>query len=117
MPLIELQNVSKSYAEPERGESVPVLSGINLSIESGESIAIVGPSGCGKSTLLNILGTLDEADEGDVLFEGESLKGASVQKLSVLRSTKIGFIFQLLTDLTGDSSARMIISFYYIKLY
>lgn len=95
MPLLELKQVSKSYAEPERGEAVPVLRDITLSIEAGESVAIVGPSGCGKSTLLNILGTLDEADEGEVFFDGELLRGASPQKLSALRSTKIGFVFQL----------------------
>ncbi len=95
MPLIELKNITKSYTEPEQQTSVPVLRGISLSIEAGESVAIVGPSGCGKSTLLNILGSLDEPDEGDVLLEGESLKGASAQRLSELRSQKIGFIFQL----------------------
>ena len=95
MPLIELKNVTKSYVEPEQQTSVPVLRGISLSIEAGESVAIVGPSGCGKSTLLNILGTLDEADEGEVRLEGELLKGASAQRLSELRSQKIGFIFQL----------------------
>ncbi len=95
MPLIQLKHVSKSYAEPERGDSVPVLRDITLSIEAGESVAIVGPSGCGKSTLLNILGTLDEADQGEIIFDGESLKGASIEKLSALRSSKIGFIFQL----------------------
>ncbi|MDB6139359.1 MAG: transporter related [Verrucomicrobiaceae bacterium] len=95
MPLIELKNIIKSYAEPEQQTPVPVLRGISLSIKAGESVAIVGPSGCGKSTLLNILGTLDEPDEGEAWLEGESLKGASAQRLSELRSQKIGFIFQL----------------------
>ena len=93
--LIELRNISKSYAEPERGESVPVLRDISLSIQPGESVAIVGPSGCGKSTLLNVLGTLDEPDVGEVLFEGKSLHGASAETLAALRGEKIGFIFQL----------------------
>ncbi len=95
MPLIELKNVIKSYAEPEQQNAVPVLRGISLSIEPGESLAITGPSGCGKSTLLNVMGTLDEPDEGEVIFEGESLSGASAKRLSALRSQKIGFIFQL----------------------
>ncbi len=95
MPLIELTNVTKSYAEPEQQSAVPVLRGISLAVEPGESLAIVGPSGCGKSTLLNILGTLDEPDEGEVIFEGQSLRGASAKTLSELRSRKIGFIFQL----------------------
>lgn len=93
--LIELRNISKSYAEPERGESVPVLRDISLSIQPGESVAIVGPSGCGKSTLLNVLGTLDEPGAGEVLFEGKSLQGASAETLAALRGEKIGFIFQL----------------------
>jgi len=95
MPLIQLTNVSKSYTDPGSGAQVPVLKGINLSIESGESVAIVGPSGCGKSTLLNILGTLDQADTGDVMFDGESLAGLSAKQMAALRSQKIGFIFQM----------------------
>ncbi len=95
MPLLELKNVVKSYPEPEQQTAVPVLRGVSLSLEAGESVAIVGPSGCGKSTLLNILGTLDEPDEGEVLLDGESLNGASAQRLSELRSQKIGFIFQM----------------------
>ncbi len=95
MPLIELKNVSKSYRDPGSGQEVPVLRGVSLVIEPGESLAIVGPSGCGKSTLLNILGTLDEPDTGEVIFDGESVRGLSPARLSELRSQKIGFIFQL----------------------
>ena len=95
MPLLELRHVSKSYIEPAAGASVPVLKDITLSLEKGESVAIVGPSGCGKSTLLNILGTLDEPDAGEYIFDGQSLKGATADKLSQLRSQHIGFIFQL----------------------
>ncbi len=95
MSLIELRNVSKAYTEPGTTNIVPVLNGVSLSIEQGSSVAIVGPSGCGKSTVLNLLGTLDEPDSGEVLFDGESLKGATPKKLSQLRSEKIGFIFQL----------------------
>jgi lipoprotein-releasing system ATP-binding protein len=95
MPLIELRNVSKSYRDPGSGEEVPVLRGVSLAIEPGQSVAIVGPSGCGKSTLLNILGTLDEPDQGEVIFEGESIRGASPARISALRSEKIGFVFQL----------------------
>ncbi|WP_240914874.1 ABC transporter ATP-binding protein [Roseimicrobium sp. ORNL1] len=87
--------MSKSYVEPAAGATVPVLKDISFTLEKGESVAIVGPSGCGKSTLLNILGTLDEPDGGEYLFNGESLKGASAEKLSQLRSQHIGFIFQL----------------------
>jgi lipoprotein-releasing system ATP-binding protein len=95
MPLVELINVSKSYRDGSGDREVPVLREISLTVEPGESVAIVGPSGCGKSTLLNVLGTLDEADTGEVRFEGKSINGASVAELSALRSEKLGFIFQL----------------------
>ncbi|MEI6537176.1 MAG: ATP-binding cassette domain-containing protein, partial [Verrucomicrobiaceae bacterium] len=95
MPIVELRNVSKAYRDPGSGLAVPVLQGVSLVIEPGESVAIVGPSGCGKSTLLNILGTLDEPDEGEVIFDGESIRGAGPARLSKLRSEKIGFVFQL----------------------
>ncbi|MFN0075127.1 MAG: ABC transporter ATP-binding protein [Prosthecobacter sp.] len=95
MPLIELTNLSKAYTDPGSGARVPVLRGINLKIEAGESLAIVGPSGCGKSTLLNILGTLDAPDEGEITFDGESLKQCTPKQLAAVRSQKIGFIFQL----------------------
>ena len=95
MPLVELKNISKAYRDPGSGVEVPVLQGVSLAIEPGESVAIVGPSGCGKSTLLNILGTLDEPDEGVVMFDGESIRGSTPARLSELRSQKIGFIFQL----------------------
>lgn len=95
MSLITLSQISKSYHEPGGGQVVPVLNDISLSIEAGESVAIVGPSGCGKSTLLNILGTLDLPDSGQYEFDGELIAGCGVSRLAALRSEKIGFIFQL----------------------
>ena len=93
--IVELDQVSKGYREPGREAVVSVLTDVTLAVAEGESMAIIGPSGCGKSTLLNILGTLDEADAGVVKFEGVAVKGMSAASLSLLRSTKIGFIFQL----------------------
>ena len=95
MPLIQLTNVSKSYTDPGSGAQVPVLRGVNLSIEAGEAVAIVGPSGCGKSTLLNILGTLDLPDAGEIMFDDEALNKLTAKQLAAVRSQKIGFIFQL----------------------
>lgn len=95
MSLVTLSNVSKSYRDPGSQISVPVLHDVSLSLEAGESVAVVGPSGCGKSTLLNILGTLDVPDSGEYFLEGESIAACSAARLAELRSRKIGFIFQL----------------------
>jgi ABC-type lipoprotein export system ATPase subunit len=95
MALVELKHVSKTYREPGGVVEVPVLRDVTWQIGEGSSVAIVGPSGCGKSTLLNILGTLDEPDSGEVLFEGESVRGCSAERLSLLRGSKMGFIFQM----------------------
>jgi lipoprotein-releasing system ATP-binding protein len=95
MPLLELRHVAKAYREPVSGASVPVLQDVSLVIESGQSIAITGPSGCGKSTLLNVLGTLDEPDAGEVLFDEMSTRGLDAKALAALRSEGIGFVFQL----------------------
>lgn len=91
VPLLELRAVSKSYPGPT---PVPVLRGTELTVASGESVAIVGPSGSGKSTLLNLLGTLDTPDLGSVWFEGRDLTGLSSSELATLRNRRIGFIFQ-----------------------
>ena len=85
MPLLELRHVAKAYREPVSGASVPVLQDVSLAIEPGQSIAITGPSGCGKSTLLNILGTLDEPDAGEVLFEERTTRGLGTQALAALQ--------------------------------
>jgi len=95
MPIIELKNVSKSYAEPGSVNRVTILQGASLQIQPGETLAITGPSGCGKSTVLNLLGTLDTPDVGEVLIDGEVINKATANQISVLRSEKIGFIFQL----------------------
>lgn len=94
MPLISLSDISKTYREPGGGE-LHVLRGITLDIEAAETVAVVGPSGCGKSTLLNILGTLDTADSGRYVLEGEDVSQCAPARLAALRGEKIGFIFQL----------------------
>ncbi|GEP42783.1 ABC transporter ATP-binding protein [Brevifollis gellanilyticus] len=95
MSLITLSHISKSYREPGSDQVVPVLRDVSLSIEGGESVAIVGPSGCGKSTLLNILGTLDTPDSGSYALDGANMEKCTPQQLAAIRSEKIGFIFQL----------------------
>lgn len=93
--LVQLQNISKSYVNPQTGNKQVVLKDISLAVEKGESIAIVGPSGSGKSTLLNIIGTLDKPNEGKVSLNGSEINSLDDNKLSELRNKDIGFVFQM----------------------
>ena len=84
-----------------------VLKGVDVTIESGEIVSIVGPSGAGKSTLLHILGTLDQADQGELLVEGENISTMKGNKLAAFRNSTIGFIFQfhnLLPEFTSEEN-------------
>lgn len=89
--ILELKQVSKWY-ESDPGRKI--LDHLDLSISPGERFAIVGPSGCGKSTLLNILGTLDQPSEGEVIVGTTAISGLSEQEIAHVRSASIGFIFQ-----------------------
>ena len=95
MPVLEVQNVAKSYRLPGQ-MAIPVLEDVSLSVGLGEHVAIVGRSGAGKTTLLNILGGLDRPTSGDVLVEGVSLfKGSfAAHRRNRIRAAKIGFVFQ-----------------------
>ncbi|TPG71889.1 ABC transporter ATP-binding protein [Hymenobacter nivis] len=86
--MLQAINVRKSY------QSLEVLKGINLTIEKSEIVSIVGSSGAGKSTLLHILGTLDNPDAGEVLFDGASVSSLGRNDLARFRNRHIGFIFQ-----------------------
>jgi ABC-type lipoprotein export system ATPase subunit len=102
-PLLKLENVTKSYTAPDGSETPPVLSNICLTVEKGETVAIIGPSGSGKSTLLNIVGCLDSLTRGTVFLSGEDISALPKEKISQLRNQEIGFIFQqhhLLPQLT-----------------
>ena len=93
--IAELQNVSKAYRTSPDAPEQRVLSGLDLTISAGETLAITGPSGCGKSTVLNLLGTLDQPDSGAVRLFGESVPYGNESALSALRAKRLGFIFQL----------------------
>jgi len=90
--LIEVKGLRKVFPHP-RG-AVEALKNINFQLESGESVAVVGVSGAGKSTLLHILGAIDHASEGEVVFDGVKLSQLDPLGLAQLRNNKIGFVFQ-----------------------
>ena len=89
--LIELKGVHKTY---DNGQPLHVLKGIDLEIEKGEFVSIMGASGSGKSTLLNILGILDNYDEGEYHLAGKLIKNLSERESATYRNEMIGFVFQ-----------------------
>ena len=90
--MIRIKNLHKSY--PIGKDSLHVLKGIDLHIKEGEFVSIMGSSGSGKSTLLNIVGLLDEHDEGDYYLNGQIIKDLNEKKAAVLRNKFLGFVFQ-----------------------
>ena len=92
--LAELKGVTKIFGI-ETGRAQAVLGGVDLTLDAGQTIAIVGSSGSGKSTLLNMLGTLDQPTSGEVILFGRTLKGLGEQELAALRAEQLGFIFQM----------------------
>jgi len=90
--MLSVQNLAKDY--PTRSGPLPVLHGINLTLERGESLAVTGPSGSGKSTLLHILGTLDTPTSGKVAIEGTDPFALPEPELAAFRNSRIGFVFQ-----------------------
>jgi ABC-type lipoprotein export system ATPase subunit len=90
--LVEVRGVSKSFRTGDH--KVRVLDGVHLSVAAQESVAIVGPSGSGKSTLLNLLGTLDQPDQGTIVIDGKNLSMMAGDELARFRNRNIGFVFQ-----------------------
>jgi len=90
--MIKIENLHKSY--PIGKDSLHVLKGIDLHIKEGEFVSIMGSSGSGKSTLLNIVGLLDEHDEGDYFLNGKKIEKLDEKKAAVLRNKFLGFVFQ-----------------------
>lgn len=91
-PLVRARNICRSYNGT--GEQIQVLDGLEMTIDAGESVAIVGASGIGKSTLLHILGTLDRPDTGRLYYRDENVLEYDNGTLARFRNQCIGFIFQ-----------------------
>jgi putative ABC transport system ATP-binding protein len=88
-PVLALRSVSKHYPG-----GVTALSDVSLQIGAGELVAIVGPSGSGKSTLLHLIGTLDLPSSGTVEINGQDVSSLPDRRLSALRGSRLGFVFQ-----------------------
>jgi lipoprotein-releasing system ATP-binding protein len=86
--MLTAKNIRKNYG------SLPVLQSVDIDIRKGEIVSIVGSSGAGKSTLLHILGTLDKADSGSIMLEGQAVDKLKGNKLAAFRNKYIGFVFQ-----------------------
>ncbi|HZD05582.1 MAG TPA: ABC transporter ATP-binding protein [Longimicrobiales bacterium] len=93
MALVEVRDVSKVYRRDV--VEVPVLDSLDLTVETGEFLALMGPSGSGKTTLLNLLAGLDAPSSGSVVVAGEDITGLGAGSLASWRARHIGFIFQL----------------------
>jgi putative ABC transport system ATP-binding protein len=91
-PVIDVRDLHKVYHMGS--QDVNALAGVTLSVRPGDFVAVMGPSGSGKSTFMNIVGCLDTPTSGTYLLDGEDVSGFSRNQLAVVRSKKLGFVFQ-----------------------
>src|SRR6185437_12657821 len=106
--LVDIAGLTKDYFL--EGKRIPVLRGVDLSIDEGEMLSLVGPSGVGKSTFLQVLGTLDEPSSGTVHFQGVDVFSLTDNALADFRNKSIGFVFQshyLLPEFSAKQNAMM----------
>jgi lipoprotein-releasing system ATP-binding protein len=106
--LIETRDLQKSYGAGTA--EIAVLSGINVSVETGKLVAVIGPSGAGKSTFLHLLAALDTPTSGTVYFEGKAIDSYRERELANYRNRSIGFVWQrhhLLADFTAAENVAM----------
>ncbi len=94
MPLLELQDVTRTFGGAGDSTTAEVLRGVSFDLEAGAALAIVGPSGCGKTTLLNLIGGLDRPDGGAIRLAGQDLAQMDPESLAAMRAKDLGFVFQ-----------------------
>ena len=92
MCILKIEKLSRVFGKGDT--AVRALREVDLTIKSGEFVAIMGPSGCGKSTLLNLIGGLDRPTSGEVFLDGRALSELNDDDLTRLRRSQIGFVFQ-----------------------
>lgn len=106
--MIELHDATKTYEQGRR--VVNAVRGVTMSVTGGEFVTIMGPSGSGKSTLMHLMGALDTPSTGRAIFQGQNLQAMSDSERSLLRRTRIGFVFQafnLLPTLTAAENVAL----------
>lgn len=92
------------------GKELPVLKGVDMELQQGETVAVVGPSGVGKSTLLHLIGALDRPTRGEIVINGQNLRELSDLEMARLRAAQIGFVFQfhhLLPEFTAHENVLL----------
>jgi len=102
--MIKAQNIHKAYGD------LPVLKGLDIEVQKAEVVSIMGASGAGKTTLLQILGTLESADQGQILFDGKDITKFGKRSLNQFRNEHLGFIFQfhhLLPEFTAQENVAI----------
>lgn len=107
MELIRLENIHKTYYLGE--VEVPVLRGVSLTIHQGEMVALMGASGSGKTTLMNILGCLDRPTSGQYWLGGREMSGLSPNQRALVRTEKLGFVFQSFNLLSRTTALQNVI--------
>jgi len=107
-PVLDCRGVVRRFNEG--ASMLVVLSGVDLQVQPAERVAIIGTSGSGKTTLLQIMGGLDEPDEGEVFINGEAMHGTDEAAKGDLRNRNVGFIYQfhhLLPEFTAEENVAM----------
>ncbi|MGI9235997.1 MAG: ABC transporter ATP-binding protein [Woeseiaceae bacterium] len=108
VPVLECRNVIRRFTEGS--STLEVLRGVNFAVRAAERVAIIGASGSGKTTLLQIMGGLDDPNEGEVLVNGERMQGIDEAQKGDLRNRYIGFVYQfhrLLPEFTAEENVAM----------
>lgn len=109
MPIVEFDNVTKSYTSGEH--ELKALNGVSFSLDEGKFVVILGPSGAGKSTLLNLLGGLDSPTEGAIKVNGRDISTLTDNELADYRAAAVGFVFQfynLIPTLTVYENVKLV---------